>query len=396
MGKKKEKRKVRAEPAKSGAYVCSLTGFEDLCCGEYIRLSDNPEILAGVAKIADLISSMTIHLMSNTPNGDVRIRNELSKKLDITPNEYMTRKTFISVIVRTLLLEGDGNAFVLPQYKDGLLRNLIPIQPGAVSMIPDGFGYKVMVGGAELTPDELLHFVINPDPNNPWRGTGYRTTLKDVAGTLKQAAKTKKGFMESKWKPSMVVKVDGLVDEFSNSDGRKKLLEEYILSAEAGEPWLIPADQFDVKEVRPLSLNDIAISDSVKLDKRTVAAILDVPPFVVGEGSFSEAEWNNFISTRIKPLCNAIEQELTKKLLISPDWYFRFNIRSLYAYDIEKLANVGANLYTRGIMTGNEVRDWTGQSPKDGLNELVILENYIPQGMIGEQKKLTGGESNGQ
>lgn len=396
MGKKKEKRKVRAEPAKSGAYVCSLTGFEDLCCGEYIRLSDNPEIRAGVAKIADLISSMTIHLMSNTPDGDVRIRNELSKKLDITPNEYMTRKTFISVIVRALLLEGDGNAFVLPQYKDGLLRNLIPIQPGAVSMIPDGFGYKVIVGGAELMPDELLHFVINPDPNYPWRGTGYRTTLKDVAGTLKQAAKTKKGFMESKWKPSMVVKVDGMVDEFSNADGRKKLLEEYILSAEAGEPWLIPADQFDVKEVRPLSLNDIAISDSVKLDKRTVAAILDVPPFVVGEGSFSEAEWNNFISTRIKPLCNAIEQELTKKLLISPDWYFRFNIRSLYAYDIEKLANVGANLYTRGIMTGNEVRDWTGQSPKDGLNELVILENYIPQGMIGDQKKLTGGESNGQ
>ena len=193
----------------------------------------------------------------------------------------------------------------------------------------------------------------------------------------------------------MVVKVDGMVDEFSSPDGRRKLMESYVQSAEAGEPWLIPADQFDIKEVRPLSLNDIAISDSVKMDKRTVAAILDVPPFVVGEGSFSEAEWNNFISTRIKPLCNAIEQELTKKLLISPDWYFRFNIRSLYAYDIEKLANVGANLYTRGIMTGNEVRDWTGQSPKDGLNELVILENYIPQGMIGDQKKLTGGESNG-
>jgi len=35
-------------------------------------------------------------------------------------------------------------------------------------------------------------------------------------------------------------------------------------------------------------------------------------------------------------------------------------------------------------------------SPKEGLDKLVILENYIPAGMIGDQKKLNqGGEDNG-
>lgn len=393
----KKRKRARAEPKKrSSMFLCSMDAYNVLCSSGYIRISDNPEILACVNKIADLVSNATIHLMENTENGDVRIKNGISRKIDISPNKYMTRKTFISALVRQLLLEGDGNAIVFPETKNGYLENLLLFPPNHCSLLPKGYGYEVLVDGKYYDPNDICHVLINPDPLYPWKGTGYRVALKDVSKTLKQASETKDGFMKSKWNPSIIVKVDGLTDEFSSKEGRKKLLEQYIETSEAGEPWMIPAEQFDIKEVRPLSLNDIALPDSVKLDKRTVAAILDVPPYLVGEGSFDENEWNNFINTRIRGICSAIEQAFTKCLLINPNWYFRFNPRSLYSYDIEKLSRVGDDNYTRGIMTGNEVRDWIGLSPRDGLDELVILENYIPVGMISEQKKLIQGGGNSE
>ena len=389
---KKQKRAREPTQKRSVAFVTN-SGWETLECAGYTSLAHNPEVTTAVDTVARLIGSMTIHLMENTENGDIRVRNELSRKVDIDPNRYMTRSAFIQWIVKTMMLDGNGNAVVYPETRRGILRNLQPIPAAFASFIPDGFGYKVVISGREYDPDNVLHFVLNPGSYYPWLGEGYRVALSDVANNLKQAAATEKGFMSSKWKPSIIVKVDSLTDEFSSPEGRRKLLEDYVETTEAGEPWMIPADQFSVEQVRPLTLSDLALADFVQLDKRTVAAILGVPPFVLGVGDFHREAWNNFISSTIMPIARAIEQELTRKLLVSPNWFFRFNVRSLYNYELRDMAQVADDQFVRGIMTGNEVRDWIGMPPLEGLNELVILENYIPRGMIGEQNKLNGGDS---
>lgn len=389
---KKQKRAREPTQKRSVAFVTN-SSWETLECAGYTSLAHNPEVTTAVDTIARLIGSMTIHLMENTENGDIRVRNELSRKVDIDPNQYMTRSAFIQWIIKTMMLEGNGNAVVYPETRRGILRNLQPIPAAFASFIPDGFGYRVVISGREYDPDNVLHFVLNPGSYYPWLGEGYRVALSDVANNLKQAAATEKGFMSSKWKPSIIVKVDSLTDEFSSPEGRRKLLEDYVETTEAGEPWMIPADQFSVEQVRPLTLSDLALADFVQLDKRTVAAILGVPPFVLGVGDFHREAWNNFISSTIMPIARAIEQELTRKLLVSPNWFFRFNVRSLYNYELRDMAQVADDQFVRGVMTGNEVRDWIGMPPLEGLNELVILENYIPRGMIGEQNKLNGGDS---
>lgn len=390
---RRRKQKIRAAPVTG--FVCS-DQWESLCCSGYTKLSENPEVQMAVGYIADLISSMTIHLMQNTANGDVRLQNELAKKIDISPSKIGTRKTWMYNIVRNMMME--GNQIVYPKTSNGFLEDLISLPPSGVSLNPteNSTSYLVSYQGKQYAPDEVLHFLINPDPNLPWRGMGYRAALKDVVHNLKQASETKRGFMESKWKPSVIVRVDGLTEEFSGKAGRTNFLQEYIEAQEAGQPWVIPSDLLDIQQIKPLSLNDLAITDAVTMDKRAVAGIIGVPPYVVGAGEFNPDAHRNFIDTYIMPKAQIIEQELTKKLLWSPDLYFKLNSRTLYGYNIKDLSTVGQELYVRGIMSGNEVRNWINLPPEKGLDERVILENYIPVGMIGDQKKLVQkGEGNG-
>lgn len=388
--KKKNKIKKRSETV---GWFCSPEAYETLCISGYSKLSDNPEVQMAINYVADLISGMTIYLMRNTSNGDIRIKNELSRKIDIEPYKNTTKKTWMYQIVRNMMLY--GNQVVIPKTENGYLIDLQPISPSETSFIQDGEDYRILYRGRKYFPDEVLHFLINPDPETIWKGMGYKAPLKDIVHNLKQAEATKKGFMESKWKPSLIIKTDGLVDEFSSKEGRKKLLKEYIETSEVGEPWVIPAEQFEVEIVKPLSLEDLAINDAVTIDKKTVAGILGVPPYVVGAGEYSTEEHRHFIDNYIRSKAQIIEQELTKKLLYSPDLYFYMNSRALYSYNMKELSEVGENLYVRGIVTGNEVRNWINMPPKEGLDDLVILENYIPRGMIGEQSKLMGGEKDG-
>ena len=381
----KVKRSKNMKPA-----LVIRSGVKDLHCEGYVNLEDNPEIISGVLRIAQLIGSLTIHLMKNTEDGDERIINELSRMIDITPAPGLTRQKFIEFVVKTMLLRGRGNAVVLPHTRAGYLKRLEPIAADRVSFDPVGYSdYRIIIDGREFKPNEVLHFTYNPDSLYPCLGKGINTSIQTIADGLKQAQETKKGFLSSEYKPSMIIKVDAMDENFSDPQKRSIILDDYIETTGAGRPWVIPAEQFDIETVKPLTLNDLAIAEDVELDKRTVAAILGVPPFVLGIGEYDQSEWNNFVKNTVGPLCVGIQQEMTNKLIISPEWFLKFNTLSIMDWDIKTITEVFTALNDRGIVDGNEVRNRLGMSPREGLSELVRLENYIPTDMAGNQNKLT-------
>lgn len=388
---KKKKQSVEPQAKRCANQVAFVLSDGDLCVPGYTSLDQNPEIQTACRRIAELIGSMTIHLMSNTKNGDVRIINELSRTIDINPMPTMTRSLWMQTIVMNLLLYGKGNSIVVPHTWKGYIESLEPIAASRVILQPVSGSYRdytVNIDGVAKKPENLLHFVYNPDRFYLWKGQGVTVSLKDVAQNLKQASATEKAFMASEYKPSIIVKVDALTEEFSSPKGRQKLLESYMKPSTPGEPWLIPAEQFAIEQVKPLTLADLAINDTVEMDKRTVASVLGVPPFLLGIGAYDSKAWNSFIQNTIRPIAISIAQEMTKKLILSPQMYLRFNVRSLMDWDLNSIFSVYGGLSDKGIVTGNEVRDMIGMAPLDGLDDLRILENYIPANMIGDQKKL--------
>ncbi|MDO5559413.1 MAG: phage portal protein [Oscillospiraceae bacterium] len=371
---------------------CFFLGGNETILPGYTRLSDNEEIKRCVYKIADLTSNMTIMLMENGKNGDIRLKNELSKKIDINPNKNMTRKSFIHKIVTDMCMT--GNSVVLPSFSGDYIDNLIPLN--GCSFVSKGDTYAIR-HGTEINPDDVLHFVLNPHETQYFQGVGLAPLVYNTIRNVAQANATKTGFLQSKWKPSLIISINSDNEELQDKDKRKKILDSYTETTEAGEPWLIPAGDMSIEKIQPLTLNDLAIQDSLTLDLKTIACAIGIPPFMLGIGEFNKDQYNNFISTTIMSIATVIQQELTKKLLYSPNMYFKFNPKSLMQYDIKDKVQFVKEMVSGGMLSRNEGRTEFDYSPADdpGMNDFIVLENYIPVSDVGNQKKLKGGDGSG-
>lgn len=392
MAKKKKQQRSAERATGKVAFLLSDAAKDTFCVPGYITLDKCPEIIAGVMRIAEIIGSTTIYLMSNTDAGDVRIVNELSRLIDINPMPNMTRMHWTQAWMKTLLLDGGGNSIIMPHTRGGYLQSLEPISADRVSFLPlSRSDYRVLIDGREHKPSDLIHLVYNPDAFYMWKGQGITVSLRELARNLKQAQTTTNGFLSSEWKPSLIARVDGLTEEFSSPQGRQKLAEDYLKPSEPGAPWIIPADLIEIEQVKPLTLKDLAIDETITLSKRMVAALLGVPAFLLGVGEYNRQEWNNFIQTKIRAFMVTATQEFTKKIILSDKWYLQYNVWSLIDYDLKQISDVLLAGSDRGFVNGDEWRGRMNLAPA-GLTDYRVLENYIPWDMSGMQKKLVQDE----
>lgn len=380
------RRSIRAAPKQQTVGVTSAVDVNYLRSFGYHAASDAPEVTGAIWRIADLVASMPIHLLRNTEDGDVRVHNRLARKLDIDPYSLGSRQSLVQWIVYTMLTTGE--AVCIPITAGGQLLDIVPAPGATLFRNPGDRGYRVRHKSAEYSNEEILHFRLRPDPSDPWRGQSMEVNLQPVVDSLTQAQQTKTAYLSSEYKPPLIIAVNSDSD-LADESQRRRFVNGYLKRRNPAEPWIIPADLMNVSQVKPLTLQDLALKDGVELDKSTVSTLLDIPKFLLGSGQFISAEYNAWISRRIMTIAQILQQELTAKLVPGPDMYVKLNPWGIYAYTLPELATIAMNLKNAGMMTGNEGRNWLSLPPLPGLNELTALENYIPVELAGNQAKLT-------
>ena len=88
----------------------------------------------------------------------------------------------------------------------------------------DFTGYEMEYNLKRIQPDEVLHFVLIPDDVLPFKGQGFIPIVKDTIANLVQANTTKTGFLQSKWRPSLIIKVESDAEGMQIKEERKKIL----------------------------------------------------------------------------------------------------------------------------------------------------------------------------
>ena len=86
---------------------------------------------------------------------------------------------------------------------------------------------------------------------------------------------------------------------------------------------------------------------------------------MVGIDAYNRDAYNNFVSTTIMSFARIIEQELTRKILYKPEWYFKMNPKSLMQFSLSEKTAFVKDMLSIGLLNRNEGRAEFDYSPVD-------------------------------
>lgn len=321
-------------------------------------------VYRAVCCISDSIAQLPCEVFKvNSKGYKVKDRkNPLYNILNTKPNARMTRYTFISLLIQSMLLKGNGYALIM-RNNEGKVEQLIFLPNEYVSIIPPKYiyepvKYKVVGINGNIDAKDMIHLL-----NYTIDGVTGISTLQYARNSLGLYYDEEKyaenffaggcalgGFLRSETAMTPKQK-DEVKEGFKQAFGRSGTSNGIaILDANLSyTPITIkPVDSMMLQN-REFSIIDVARWFNVNPIK-----LMDL-----SKSSYSTVEATNiqFLTDTISPLLQKIELEFEAKLFGSEGNYdIRFDVSQLLRADRSSLANYYSTMFNIGAMSVNEIR----------------------------------------
>ena len=318
---------------------------------------------------------------------------DLSEILNETANTYYSSYEFKGWLTRSMMLW--GNAFALISRWGDDVRELIPVRPWDMTMLPDpekgGWYYRSGEYG-DIAPKDILHFRMPTYGRMLWGDSPITLGRKAISLGIEQENAGRSAFaMPGLGKIAITTK------ETLGGEGVKKLQSAFLGAHSGPEGMLRPIvvqNESDVKQVGQ-SLTDQDWIAARNFSIHQVSQLYGVPP----QSLYSQEETHVssavseasrlYVDSCLSQYATTWEAELAFKLLPSgidgEKYRFNFDTTQLVRGTFnEQVAALQIAVQT-GVMTRNEAREMMGYPPIEGGDEVLIGPNLLPPEMNREQ-----------
>jgi HK97 family phage portal protein len=365
-----------------------------------IKTLTEPMTLSGVYRCVDVISDgiaslpLRLYKWENGVRRRVWQGDKLGLVLNTRPDERMTRYDFIKMLVVNKFLHGNAYAYIV---RDEATPRFVLLNSGDVTPIGQVderthqpyVVYQVKGFERRLQHDELIHI-----KNFGYNGLVGVSTLRHAFNALniagggdRQASK----FYDGNGQPSGVVSIEsgGRLKEKDRNEFYK--VWDSRLRDNPGGVIVLEGNA----HYQPIGVNpaDAQLLESRQFSVVEICRFFGVSPvkcFDLSKSSYStvEATQLDFLNDTLRPIMEAIEQELNSKLFLG-DMAGRFEVRfdtsSLLRADKTAQANYYRTLIFAGVLTPNEVRAEIDRDPIDGGDRAYVQNNMVGLNDVGKE-----------
>lgn len=358
-------------------------------------LSTSEAIYAAVARIANTVAMLPLHLYHNQ---EIAVDDWREKLVSYMPNGTMTPYVFKQTMEAFRNTEGTAFAFIVPDASTGKVQRLDVLDAAQVQIQrateTKEIWYSFQLDGGQTAMVHSSQMLVLPHMSaNGQKGIRPIDVLK---GTLTYNDKIKEFSVKQLegMNHGIVLTLPGTAtDPKRSNDLVSRFIETYTKSG--GKVMVLEGGV----QATTISQNPVnaQVLDVERITKNRVATVYSIPPHMLGDytdATYSTAEQSQqeFLDMTINPIVTLWQEELNLKLLtyeeIRSGYQFRFDITMMKRADTATTAEKYQKAVRGGWMRPNEVRLREGLPPVDEGDTLLASRDLAPLDEV--VKGLTG------